>query len=82
MSRFFFGHTWHSFYLDFQVKCSGMKLLNDMKTKIKADVQFSYEFGTSLAPESISRNASRAQALLVGRTSIYQVYFFVLYRHL
>jgi len=63
--------------LDFQFKCSSMKLLNDMKTKFKPAVEFFYEFDTSQAPQSISRNASRAQALLIERTFIYRVYLIV-----
>jgi hypothetical protein len=51
-----------------------MKLLNDMKTNIKSAVESSYEFDTSRASESISRNASRAQALLAETTFIYRVY--------
>jgi hypothetical protein len=58
---------------DFQFKCSSMKLLNDMKTKIKSAVESSYGFDTSRAPDSISRNASRAQALLPNATFIYRV---------
>ena len=50
-----------------------MKLLTDMKTKIKFAVDFAYEFDTSVAPDSISRNVTRAQALLAKTTFIYQV---------
>ena len=50
-----------------------MKLLTDMKTKIKHAVASSYEFDTSRAPDSIGRNASRAQALLDKATFIYRV---------
>ena len=53
---------------DFQFKCSSMKFLDDMKTKIKSAVVSSYEFDTSRAPDSIRRNASRAQALLAETT--------------
>jgi hypothetical protein len=60
-------------HLDFQFKCSSMKLLNEMKTKIKSAVESSYEFDTSRAPDSISRNTSRAQALLAKATFIYRV---------
>jgi len=56
-----------------QFTCSSMKFLTDMKTKIKHAVEYSYEFDTSQAPDSISRNASRAQALLADTTFIYQV---------
>jgi Domain of unknown function (DUF6532) len=58
---------------DFQIKCDSMKLLADMKTMIKHAVDSSYGFGTSRAPDSISRNASRAQALLAKTTFIYRV---------
>jgi hypothetical protein len=64
-------------HLDFQVKCSSMKLLNDMKMKAKSAVESSYEFDTSQAPQSISRNTRRAQALLAETTFIYQVYIIV-----
>jgi hypothetical protein len=50
-----------------------MMFLAYMKTKIKYAVESSYEFDTSQAPNSISHNASRAQALLVKMTFIYQV---------
>jgi hypothetical protein len=53
-----------------------MKLLNDMKAKTKPAVEYSYEFDTSHAPQSISRNASRAQALLAKTTFIYQEFNF------
>jgi len=66
-------------HLDFQFKCSSMELLNDMKTKTKTAVDFLYEFDTSQAHQSISRNASRAQALLAETTFIYQVYLIVSY---
>jgi hypothetical protein len=44
-----------------------------MKTRIKHAVDSSYEFDTSRAPESISRNVRRAQALLAKTTFIYRV---------
>jgi hypothetical protein len=56
-----------------------MKLLNDMKTKIKSAVESSYEFDTSRDSQSISHNASRAQALLAETTFIYRVYLIVLH---
>jgi hypothetical protein len=59
--------------LGFQFTCSSMTFLTDMKTKVKHAVEFSYEFDTSQAPKSISRNASRAQALLAKMTFIYRV---------
>ena len=64
---------------DFQIKCDSMKLLTDMKTKIKHAVDSSYEFETSRAPDSIGRNASRAQALLASTTFIYRVHLIVSY---
>ena len=50
-----------------------MKLLNYMKMKAESAVIFSYEFDTSQAPNSIGRNASRAQALLARAAFIYRV---------
>ena len=58
---------------DFQIKCDSMELLAGMKTKIKRTVDTLYEFDTSRAPDSISHNASRAQALLTKTTFIYRV---------
>ncbi len=75
MSRFLSYVT--QLHLDFQFKCTSIELLNDMKSKIKPAVESSYEFDTSQAPQSISRNASRAQALLAETTFIYQVYLTV-----
>ena len=54
-----------------------MELLNDMKTKTKTAVESSYEFDSSQAPQSIGRNASRAQALLAETAFIYQVYLII-----
>ena len=51
-----------------------MNLLNEMKMKTQSVVKSLYEFNTSQDPQSISRNASRAQALLAETTFIYQVY--------
>jgi hypothetical protein len=50
-----------------------MELLTDMKSKIKHAVDSLYEFDTSRAPDSISRNVSRAQALLAKTTFVYRV---------
>ena len=58
---------------DFQIKCDNMELLAEMKAKIKPAVDSLYEFDTSQAPNSVSRNASRAQALLAKTTFIYRV---------
>jgi len=58
---------------DFQIKCDSTKLLTDIKTKIKHSVETSYEFETR-APDGISRNASRAQALLASTAFIYRIY--------
>jgi len=55
-----------------------MKLLDDMKAKIKFAVETLYGFDTSRDSESISRNASHAQALLAKATFIYRVYLIVL----
>lgn len=64
-------------HLDFQFNCSSMKLLKDIKKKTKFVVESLYEFDTSQAPQSISRNATRAQALLAEITFIYQVHLVV-----
>ena len=61
--------------LGFQFTCSGMNFLTDMKTRIKHAVESSYEFDTSQAPNSISRNASRAHVLLAETSFIYLVRF-------
>jgi lantibiotic modifying enzyme len=58
---------------DIQIKCDSMKLLTDMKTNIKHDVESSYEFDTSRAADSVSHNVRRAQALLTKTTFIYRV---------
>ena len=60
-------------HTDSQFVCSGMKLVTDIKTKIKHIVESSYGFDTSRAPDVISRNTSRAQGLLTKMTFIYQV---------
>ena len=72
MSRFLSHVT--RLHSDFQIKYDSMKLLTDMKMKTKSAVEYLYEFDSSHAPQSISRNASRAQALLAETTFIYQVY--------
>ena len=71
MSRFL-SHM-AQLHLDFQFKCSSMELLNDMKTKAKSAVESLYNFDTSQAPQSISHNTRRAQALLAKTSFIYQV---------
>ena len=58
---------------DFQIKCDNMKLIFDMKTKVKHAVDSSYGFDTSRAADSIGRNAHRAQELLAKATFIYRV---------
>ena len=77
MSRFL-SHM-AQLHLDFQFKCSGMELINDMKTKAKSVVESSYEFDTSQAQSVIhnARNASRAQALLAKTSFIYRVHLIV-----
>ncbi|KAH9984994.1 hypothetical protein BJV77DRAFT_141797 [Russula vinacea] len=57
---------------DEEFVCSGMRLIADIKTKIKHAVESSYGFDTSRAPDIISRNTSRAQALLAEMTFIYR----------
>ena len=72
MSRFL-SRAAARLYPDFQIKCDSMEFITDIKTKIKHVIDSSYEFDTSRAPGSISRNASRAQALLAKATFIYRV---------
>ena len=50
-----------------------MSFIADIKLKIMQAVETLYEFNTSQAPESIGRNATRAQALLTNMTFIYRV---------
>jgi hypothetical protein len=59
--------------MDFQFVYSGMRHLTDIKLRIKQVVEFLYGFDTSRAPESISRNAILAQALLANMTFVYGV---------
>jgi hypothetical protein len=59
--------------LGFQFTCSNMWFLTKMKTKISRAVFFSYGFDNSQAPDSMRRNASRAQALLARTTFMYRV---------
>jgi len=61
---------------DEEFTCSSMRFFADMKMNIKHAVEFSYEFDTSRAPDSISRNVSRAQALLAKTTFIYRDFNF------
>ena len=75
MSRFLSYMT--QLHSSFQIKCGSMKFLTDVKTKTKIIVESSYGFDTSLAPQCIARNASRAQALLDKTTFIHQVYLIV-----
>jgi hypothetical protein len=57
---------------DEEFTCSSMRFFADMKMNIKHAVEFSYEFDTSQAPNSINHNESHAQALLTGTTFVYQ----------
>ena len=59
-----------------------MEFLSDIKMKIMPVVESSYEFDTSRAPESISRNATYAQALLTKMTFIYRVCLTAIYLRL
>ena len=59
--------------LGFQVKCSSMSILSNMKMRINHEVDSSYGFDTSRAPNSISRNSSRVRALLTETTFVYRV---------
>ena len=56
-----------------QVVIDSMALLANMNTKITHSVESLYGFNTSRAPESISKNAELAQALLTDMTFIYRV---------
>ncbi|KAH9965687.1 hypothetical protein BGW80DRAFT_1343800, partial [Lactifluus volemus] len=53
-------------------KNSGMSLITDIKMKIMHSIESYYGFDTSLAPHSISFNASRAYILLTDMTFIYR----------
>ena len=68
----FFCHV-ARIHMDFQFVYSSMRLLIDIKMKIKQVVEFWYGFDSSQASDSISRNASRAQALLANMTFVYRV---------
>ena len=59
--------------MDFQFVDNSMRFFTDIKKKIMYTVQSSYGFDTSRAPDSIGRNARRAQALLSRMTFIYRV---------
>lgn len=50
-----------------------MTFIADIKAKVMHAVESSYEFDTSQAPESIGRNARRAQALLIDLAFVYKV---------
>jgi hypothetical protein len=68
----FFCHVARA-HMDFQFVNGGMRFLTNIKMKIKQVVEFWYGFDSSRAPESISHNASRAQALLAQMTFVYRV---------
>jgi hypothetical protein len=60
-------------HVNFQLVIDSLTLLEDMKTKVMHPVETLYGFNTSRAPESISKNAELAQALLTDMTFIYRV---------
>ena len=70
VSFFVTSGTLHSYL---QIKCDSMKLLTDMKTKIKHAVDHAYKFDTGRSPDSIIHNVTQAQALLAKTTFIYLV---------
>ena len=60
-------------HANIQFVVGSMTLFADMKMKIAHTVESLYGFNTSRAPESISKNAELAQALLTNMTFIYRV---------
>ena len=60
-------------HANIQFVVDSMTLIESMKTKIVHPVEALYGFNTSRAPESISKNAELAQALLTDMTFIYRV---------
>ena len=58
---------------DFQFVYNSLRFLTDIKMKIMHAVEFLYEFNTSQTPESIGRNAIRAQALRTNMNFVYRV---------
>ena len=62
---------------DFQFAYDSLRFVTDIKMKMTHAVEYMYEFDTSQAPESIGRNATRAQALLTDMTFVYRVRFIV-----
>ncbi|KAI9509443.1 hypothetical protein F5148DRAFT_1187393 [Russula earlei] len=65
------GSNVNSLPLHDEFVCSSMKLLGEIRAKIMPDVKNMYGFDTSQTPDTISRNARDAQALLTEMTSIY-----------
>ncbi|KAI0285686.1 hypothetical protein BC826DRAFT_960019 [Russula brevipes] len=57
---------------DEELADTSMALLSDMNTGMKHTVESLYGFDTSRAPDSISHNASHAQALLTSMSFIYR----------
>jgi hypothetical protein len=60
-------------HVDVQFVDTSVMLLSDMKTGMEHTVRSLYGFNTSRAPDSISHNASHAQALLTSMSFIYRV---------
>jgi hypothetical protein len=60
-------------HVDIQFVDTSTILLSDMKMVMKHAVEALYGFNTSRAPDSISHNASHAQALLTSMSFIYRV---------
>ena len=57
-------------YSNFQLKCSSMEFLSEIKMKIMPAVESSYGFHTSRDPDS---NAGQALTLLTKMTFVYRV---------
>ena len=60
-------------YYFFQFAEGNMKLFTQTKKRVMHIVEAQYEFDTSHAPDSISRNATLSQALLTNMAFIYRV---------
>jgi hypothetical protein len=60
-------------HMNSQFVVSSITLLTDMKRRIMHHVESFYGFGSSRAPNSISRNTGHAQALLANMAFIYRV---------
>jgi hypothetical protein len=73
-ASFFLSHVAQT-HSDIQFVYSSMGFITDIKVKVEHIVESVYELQTSQAPNSISRNARCAQALLTNMTFVYGVRF-------